>query len=446
MISLTILSGKEITGFLKKQIVHPYSGASPDAVAYAREITIPAFAGVKDMRVFRTSILSAALNTCRYLEKNKKKILEIVSRETGSPLSYHAEDLHGVCEFLKNIKHLEKLLSKKYLFEPKGNVLLILSANEPLITTTLLVFSALFMGNTVFVKPSSKTPSYAFLLIKKLAKIPALRKKAHYLMIDAEETERLIRSRAFDFVLSLGGRPTNKKLGVMCAEAEVEFLPESEGNDWVYIDKNCGSLGKIGKLLVHSFIRHNGQMCNSVRGILVHAACYDSLLPQLKKNIAKLSLGDPRRKEISVGALLSGTAANAQSLVDNASKADGEVWNFSIENNSMAPTLIMNPAETSSIFSESIFAPVLWIKKVKNHREAIAFYNKKNPHGLGFSVFSKDKKIAAECVHAIRAGRINVNRHPLDIALLDPLGGIKLSGRGGPSHWIEKLSNRKHVP
>jgi len=441
----TLLAGRAAHGGARKKIVYPYSGSSSHFFEYARNVSISPFDDVNDLPAFRSELLAAASALRSRLDAWKNTVFTTVAQETGSPIFYHLEDLEASQMFLNKLSYLEKLLPKKYISEPKGNVLLILSANEPVIVTTILVFSALFVGNTVFVKPSAKTPSYGYFLIRELAKIPSLKKRAHYLLIDKKETRRLIMSKYFDFVLSFGSRATSKKLGILCANSEVEFLQESEGNDWAYVDKKRESLDEVSKIIIESFTRHNGQMCNSVRGVIAHSSIYDEFVEHLKNRLSALPIGSPRHLGSRIGALISGTSVRADALVSEAVSKAGKVWNFSIKDNVVAPALILNPNDRSSIISESIFAPILWVKKVENHLEAISFYNKKNRHGLSFSVFSRDEKVTNDFIGRIRAGRININKHPLKDGLWDPLGGIRLSGYGGPRYWVEKLSNRKYV-
>ena len=441
----SLLSGNEIVGYDQKEIIYPYSGASSCFFEYARAISIQPFAAPDELSVFRSDLSVAARSLHSRLEREKDSILRTVADETGSPIAYHTEDMEGACIFLTKLSYLEKLLPKKYLSEPKGNVLLNLSANEPIIVTTILTLTALFLGNTVFIKPSSKTPSYAYFLVKELTKNPALKNRVHFLLTDREEIERLIRAKSFDFVLSLGSSATNKKLMVLCAECDTEFLPESEGNDWCYVDRKSGSLKKISSIIAESFTKHNGQMCNAVRGIMVHEEVYDVFLELLKKRVRSFSVGSPRLSTTHIGALLQGTQIQADNLVREAGERAEEVWNYSVKNNVINPTLILNPDEQTPILSETVFAPVLWIKKVRDHDQAISFYQEKNMHGLGFSLFSYNKKVVDDFVHCIRVGRININKHPLKTGLFDPLGGILLSGHGGPRHWVERFSNREFI-
>lgn len=441
----TLLDGQTVRGGERREIVYPYSGSSSHFLEYARNISVNPFENLNDPSTFRSELLTAASTLSSRLDNNGGMILTDVAQETGSPIFYHLEDLMASQMFLNNLAHLEKLFPKKYISEPKGNLLFILSANEPVIITTILVFSALFAGNTVFIKPSPKSPSYGYFLVKELKKIPSLKKRVHYLLIDKEEIQHLIASRSFDFVLSFGSRATSKELGVLCANSEVEFLQESEGNDWTYVDKKCKILSKASKIIVNSFTRHNGQMCNSVRGVLAHSSVYDKLIQYLKNELLELPIGSPSLIDSRIGALISGTVTRANDLVSEARSKAENVWNFSAKNNVISPTLILNPALESSVISESIFAPILWIKRVENHREAISIYSDKNKHGLSFSVFSYDEEVSNYFIKNIRAGRININKHPLKNGLWDPLGGIRLSGDGGPRYWVEKLSNRKYL-
>jgi|GEM_PF-2283030 acyl-CoA reductase-like NAD-dependent aldehyde dehydrogenase len=444
MILHTIINGQTVEGSTEKKIVHPFTGLSPDAVSYARGLQIPAFRALEDREVFRAALVDAAQAIDRFLQDNKDATAATAAAETGSPLSYQYHDIEGARAFLQQLDTLGSILPTGYRFEPKGNILLILSANEPIITSTILVFSGLFMGNAVFVKPSSKTPSYSRMLVEELAAMPVVRERVHYLLSDSAETERLIRSKAFDFVFAFGSRPTNKQLGIMCAESEVEFLPESEGNDWAYVDASCTSLDALSKTVVESFLRHNGQMCNALRGVLVHASRYDEFVPLLKAAFTG-AVGSPDSAETRVGALIIGTRPYAQQLADDAAAKAKDSWHIAPEGDAFGPMIIIEPDDEAAIFSESIFAPVLWVKKVADHEQAISWFAQKNRHGLGFSVFSQDDAVIDACIRRIPVGRMNINRAPLDIGLFDPLGGIRLSGRGGPSHWIEKMSNRLYL-
>lgn len=441
----SLLEGRAITGGVRRKIVYPYSGQSPSFLEYARNVSISQFEGVRNLSAFRSELLAVASVFRSRLDAGENTILSDVAQETGSPVYYHLEDLKASQRFLDKLSYLEKFFPKKYITEPKGNVLLILSANEPVIITTILVFSALFIGNTVFVKPSAKTPSYGYFLVKELAKIPLLKRRVHYLLTDKKETKHLIMSKSFDFVLSFGSRATSKKLGILCANSEVEFLQESEGNDWVYVDKKCDSLDKISKTIVESFTRHNGQMCNSVRGVMIHSSIYDKFVERVKGRISTLPIGSPSLLNSRIGALILGTSIRANALVNEAAAKAENVWNFSTKDNVVPPALILNPDDRSFIILESIFAPILWVKKVENHLEAISFYHKKNKHGLSFSVFSRNEEVVDDFIRHIRAGRININKHPLKNRLWEPLGGIRLSGYGGPKYWVEKLSNRKYI-
>lgn len=446
MILRTLISGHAVEGTVQKTIVHPYDGTAPDAIEYADQVSIPPYEEVSDLAAFRVRVRAAAAGIAEMFEANQDALLAVACAETGSPIRYHQEDMEGAREFLRKLDSIEALLSPAYRFEPKGNVLLILSANEPVIEATVLVCSALYMGNTVFVKPSSKTPSFAHALVAALSGMPGIEGRIHCLFTDSAETERLIRLRAFDFVLSLGSRSTNKKLGIICAESEVEFLPESEGNDWAYVDKDNGSLEEVAALLVDSFVRHNGQMCNAVRGIIAHASVYEALVSEMKRVLAGVSSGSPHLPETQIGALLAGSDAWARSFAETAATQAEGFSRADTQDATVFPAmLIENPSDGSPIISESIFAPVLWVRAVEGHAEAISLYRMHNKHGLGFSVFSRDQQVVDECVARIRAGRLTINRHPLHIGLFDPLGGIRLSGRGGPSLWAEKCANRKCV-
>ncbi len=443
----SIINGKEYRGGGIRQIVYPYSTDALSFFEYADKIEISRFQIIDDKKAWKNELRIAANKLRQILseERTLKRMLRIVANETGSPIQFHKEDIRVVQEFLTKLTQLDRLLPKGFFSEPKGNVLLVLCANEPITVTTILVFTALWTGNVVYVKPSSKTPTFAYFLVKTLAKYPAFRKRLHLVLSDRQETERLIATQSFDFVLSFGSRATSKALRKLCVEAETEFLEESEGNDWCYVDRDNSSLSRIATTLQESFTRHNGQMCNAVRGVLVHKDVYDEFIRHLQKEVSSVHMGDPLLINSRAGALLAGTAMHVANIVQDAQNKGGRIENYSFTENVISPTLIFDPNDDCAIISEGIFGPVLWVKPVGSVYEAIDFYNRKNLHGLGFTVFSQNKKVVDILSSAIRAGRININNHPLHIGLFDPLGGVKLSGKGGPHYWVEKLTNRKFV-
>jgi acyl-CoA reductase-like NAD-dependent aldehyde dehydrogenase len=186
-------------------------------------------------------------------------------------------------------------------------------------------------------------------------------------------------------------------------------------------------------------------MCDSIRGILVHSSIYDELTANLKSDISKIVIGSPTNKTTQIGAVLQGTSARVETIIKKSLIKDGDLWNYSVKDNIIKPSLILNPEDVSPIILENIFAPIIWIRKVANYSESITFYNKKNVFGLGFSVFCNDKKHIDEFINKIKVGRLNINKDPIDIGIFDPWGGIKISGKDGPSYWTEKISNRKYI-
>lgn len=443
----SIINGKEHRGGGIRQIVYPHSSDTRSSFEYADKVETSRFQTLEDVKAWKKELQIAAdeLRQVFSEERTLNRISKIVANETGSPVQFHKEDMRVVQEFLTKLTQLDRFLPKGFLSEPKGNVLLVLCANEPITVTTILAFTALWTGNVVYIKPSSKTPTFAYFLVKSLAKHPALRKRLHLVLSDRKETERLIAKQSFDFVLSFGSRATSKALRKLCAEAETEFLEESEGNDWSYVDRDNSSLLRIATILKESFTRHNGQMCNAVRGVLVHKDVYVDFIRHLQKEVSLVHMGNPLLIDSRAGALLAGTVMHVANMVQDARNNGGKIVNYSFTENSISPTLIFEPNDDCAVISEGIFGPVLWVKPVGSAEEAIDFYNKKNMHGLGFTIFSRNKKVADILSSAIRAGRININNHPLHIGLFDPLGGVKLSGKGGPHYWVEKLTNRKFI-
>jgi acyl-CoA reductase-like NAD-dependent aldehyde dehydrogenase len=438
----SILNGKSHQSGSHEPVVNPYTHQTIAEIVRTQDISIPPHQHT-DSSADTCSLARLAMRTWRtalHERSMKDVLLTQVTNETGSPISYHKEDLEATLTYLSAFESAKDFQDPRFEYGPKGNILIVLCANEPISVTTILLFSALLAGNTVYIKPSSKTPSFAYRLVHTLTRIPKLKTRVHLLLIDRSETERLILARSFDAVLSFGGSETSRKLALLCAQVSIEFIEESEGCDWAYVDTSASRLQDVAQTLVIASTRHNGQMCNAVRGIMIHRDIYKDFLSAYTHAFSSRVVGDPLSSQSHIGALLLGTQTHAENIIREHQNTLG------------IPMCTTPPYGFYTITKTNIhalttptFAPLVWIMPVANHVEALTLHNMHNNFGLGFSLFAKQSIVQKTLTRHIQAGRINVNTDPLNIGPFDPIGGIRISGRGGPKFWLEKLSNRKFV-
>lgn len=379
-----------------------------------------------------------------WIQKNRGNIVSIAAEETGSPIKYHDEDIGAILEFLSKSKDYAASRSKDYVWQPKGKIALFLSANEPIILGTLPVLAGLLAGNEVWVKPSSKTPSVPYLIIKKLLELGVPSEALHVIFPSRGLAQKLISLGFFNTILSFGNYRTNRTLASLAATSGTEFICENEGNDWVYVDKSyTSSLQELAEILVKSFCKHNGQMCDGVRGILVDKTHYLSLLSEMRLLVSSVIVGDPQNKKSEIGVLLTDSCGFITKTIEYTQPISKEIINFKQQDNRVYPTIIVEPNHNAEIITSGLFGPIVWICPTSSLDEVISLYKTRNDFGLGFSIFSEDTAVINTLTTQISVSRININTNPVQISIFSPWGGVGKSGSDGPMSWIERLSNRK---
>jgi acyl-CoA reductase-like NAD-dependent aldehyde dehydrogenase len=440
----SLISGVAQQSETELSVLNPFSNsvvATIQQLTSSELLNIEVLSKISDERIHQ---LFGQLAT--WLRNSQIELSQIAAAETGSPVSYQSKDIDAVIEFLSESSSYIKNRQKKFAWQPKGRLALFLSANEPIILGVLPVLSGLLAGNQVWVKPSSKTPSIPYLIVSQLLQMGFPKDRLHLLFPTRELTKQLLSEGFFNTVLSFGNFSTNCALAAMAVSAGTEFIGENEGNDWVYIDSSyADSLSDLSNILYRSFTKHNGQLCDGVRGILVDQSIYPTIVSELKKIVSKTKPSDPQKIATQVGALLTGSAETISSMIEKVRPDSKEIFNFTRSDNRVSPTIVVEPNETADIITTGLFGPVVWIRPVNSVGDAIKLHKKYNPYGLGFSIFSNNSATIDQLTSELTVSRININVDPVEISIFSPWGGVAKSGHGGPLSWLEKLSNRKLI-
>ncbi|HEX7453355.1 MAG TPA: aldehyde dehydrogenase family protein, partial [Polyangiaceae bacterium] len=96
--------------------------------------------------------------------------------------------------------------------------------------------------------------------------------------------------------------------------------------------------------------------------------------------------------------------------------------------NFYAPTVLAEGPRGAPAFAEELFGPVATLLRARDVGEALALANA-TPFGLGASVWTRDRALAARFARELEVGTVFVN----DMVASDarfPFGGVKASGYG----------------
>jgi aldehyde dehydrogenase (NAD+) len=95
----------------------------------------------------------------------------------------------------------------------------------------------------------------------------------------------------------------------------------------------------------------------------------------------------------------------------------------------LAPTLVADPPETSPLWREELFAPVLAVRSVASAAEAFAAVNGARD-GLATGLYTTSSAAVHHAVRSLRSGVVAVNRPTTGLDAHVPFGGIRQSGSG----------------
>ncbi|QHI36799.1 Bifunctional protein PaaZ [Kordia antarctica] len=212
-----------------------------------------------------------------------------------------------------------------------------------------------------------------------------------------------------------------------------------------------------------------GQKCTAIRRIIVPQNLVEDVQIALGKQLAKVTIGDPRLKEVRMGALIN--KAQVQFVKDQVSKliqtadmvygsldnidavgADGEKGAF------LSPILLRenNPFKNTAVHEIEAFGPVSTIMPYKNMDEAIELAQM-GKGSLVSSIFTNDDKRAKEYVigAASHHGRILVGNRDMakqSTGHGSPLpmlvhggpgragGGEEMGGMRGIKHYMQRCA------
>jgi aldehyde dehydrogenase (NAD+) len=185
-----------------------------------------------------------------------------------------------------------------------------------------------------------------------------------------------------------------------------------------------------------------GQRCTSTRRLIVHESIYDEVKQKLAKAYPQLRIGDPLDENNHVGPLIDTQAVDQYLAAIEAIKAQGGsflVEGGRLEGEAYASGCYVKPciAEVEhdyEIVHQETFAPILYLMKFKELKEAVA-YNNEVPQGLSSAIMTNNLREAELFLSAAGSdcGIANVNIGTSGAEIGGAFGGEKETGGGRES-------------
>ncbi|PYC25001.1 aldehyde dehydrogenase family protein [Pseudomonas mosselii] len=333
--------------------------------------------------------------------------------------------------------------------EPVGVVGLIVPWNFPLVTSAWKLAPALAAGCTVVLKPSEVTPliEQAYGQIAEVLGLPA--GVLNIVGGKAETGAALSGHNGLDKLSFTGSNGVGSQVMRAAAAQCRPVTLELGGKSAIVVFDDC-DVDQAVEWIVAGITWNAGQMCSATSRLLVQDGIADALLPRLQAALEALRVGNPLAEEVDMGPLTSqaqwlkvaGYFATAREeglkCLAGGKALDRDGWFVS-------PTLYVDVPESSRLWSEEIFGPVLCARRFSTEAEAIAQANDSR-FGLVATVCSADLERAERVADALEVGHVWINSVQA-VFVETSWGGTKGSGIGrelGP--WgLSGYQSVKHV-
>ncbi len=395
---------------------------------------------------------------------NENKIKEAIQKDFKKPeIEIELTEI-WVCirearYMLKNLKRWMKkervsrtltlITAKSYIIrQPKGIVLIIAPWNYPFQLTIMPLLAAIAAGNSVFLKPSEKTPHTSRLIYRVISEL--FESKDVSVFEGGKETVSMLLEKKFDHILYTGGTEVGQIIMEKAATTLTPVTLELGGKCPALIDATSNIYEAAKKITYFKFM-NAGQTCVAPDYILIEKSIKDEFINHCKSYLLDM-YGDLDLIQDNPDYCRIVDKDHSERLnkilkdsIDSGSSLEfGGIYNK--EDCFMSPTII-STSFRSSIMKEEIFGPILPIIEYESFDSAINQINSMDSPLAGY-IFSNNRHHIDCFVQNTQSGGVCVN--DVSIHLVHeklPFGGVGKSGIGKyhGKFGFDELSNIRPV-
>ncbi len=334
---------------------------------------------------------------------------------------------------------------------PLGPVGVITAFNFPVAVFAWNAMNALVAGDTVVWKPSSKAPLSAIALMKILwrvldeNKVP--RGVMNLLVGNRDRVgEPLINDGRIPLISATGSVPMGRHVARTVAARLGRTLLELGGNNGIVVTP-AADLKLAVMAIVFGAVGTAGQRCTTTRRIIVHEDVFDELSESLVKAYRQVKIGNPLEEGTLMGPLIDREAVeNMQNALKELKEQGGKILcggdvlkGEGFEAGTYVTPGICEAKAGMPIVEKETFAPILYLIKYRELREAIEYHNAV-PQGLSSAIFTTDLREAETFLghSGSDCGIANVNIGTSGAEIGGAFGGEKETGGGreaGSDSW-----------
>jgi glyceraldehyde-3-phosphate dehydrogenase (NADP+) len=463
-----LISNEWLTPAASLPVVNPFTGEEFASVPLGNSATIDAAIAAAEAafpKVRHTPAHARAallLKVAAGLDARRAEFVETIVTEAGKPTTFaEAEVARAIMTFTiaaeeARRQHGELLdvdafstgeghfgLARRF---PLGVVSAITPFNFPLNLVAHKVAPGLATGNTMVVKPATKTPLTALLLAEVLVEAGMPPGQVNFVTCTNEDARPLVTDPRVKKVTFTGSPAVGWRLKEQCGKKRITL--ELGGNAGCIVHRDADLATAVPMVAMGGFAQA-GQSCISVQRVVVHESIYDDFRARLVAHIAaKIKTGDPRDRATVVGPMITQDAlAEIRARIDAALAAGARlVCGGKVQGRCLEATVVEDVAPDLDLCAKEAFAPIVTLHRYRDFDEALAFVNASG-FGLQAGVFTHDLQLAMRAYEVLEVGGVLINQTPTFRVENMPYGGIKDSGFGreGVRYAMEEMTELKSL-
>ncbi|HXW76192.1 MAG TPA: aldehyde dehydrogenase family protein [Candidatus Eremiobacteraceae bacterium] len=341
------------------------------------------------------------------------------AEESADLIDYYADTVEQNTGFTHPLGKLSDNEKTMEVLRPYGVFAVVSPFNFPLALATGMSSAALVAGNAVVLKPSVLSSFTAAALAQAYEKagLPA---GVFNLVLGSGSGvgERLVTDPHIDGIAFTGSHDVGMRL-LREFGAGGDFarpcLGELGGKNAAIITKSA-DLDAAAEGVMRSAFGYGGQKCSACSRVYVDRGVAGDFIALLLEKTAKIVIGDPTKRDVYLGPVISREAAEKFAQASAAARKGGTVLAGGERltsppldrGNFVEPTIAELPLD-HEIFATELFLPFLALARVDSFDEAV---RESNRVGLGLTggLFSRDDAEIDRFFDEMEAGVLYVNR------------------------------------
>jgi glyceraldehyde-3-phosphate dehydrogenase (NADP+) len=462
-----LIHGEKRESKRRIEVFSPYSGEKVGEAAWCDAAVIPevltaAEQGAKQMKKLKADSRAEILRlTAQSLLEQKETFAAMLTKEVGKVIQDARKEVEraantlklsadAACQACGEVIPMENVGNDPRIGfcrrVPVGIVLAVTPFNFPLNLACHKIGPAIAAGNSVIVKPASKTPLTTMMLGELFITCGLPADALTVVCGPGEELgNALVEDRRIRKISFTGSYQAGD---MICRRAGMKKVTMELGSTGAVVVSAKTDVKQAARKLCFAGFANAGQVCISVQRVYVHESRKEELLCEMKACAEAVVFGDPGKEDTQLGPMISREAlVKACERIERSLDMGARLITGNIsEGNILHPTILADAPCDAPVIQEEMFAPVITVNGYETMEEAVDLVNG-TPFGLQAGILTDQVDEALFFAENVDCGGVIINdtcNYRVDQM---PYGGMKNSGMGkeGPGYAIKEMTELKMI-